>query len=172
MEALRRWLFPEQTRHLQGARALSIAFRTLHMIGFAVLLGGHAFAVDAERLWPSLWLTILSGLGLIALEMYAAGLYWLFLGKGIMVLVKLALLLLIPLFWESRVLLLLLVVVIGSVSSHMPARFRHYSLLHQRTIGPGVPLQYAFSAPSPAVARTASFYDRDLKRNGGKKTER
>jgi len=164
MEALRRWLFPEQTRHLQGARALSITFRTFHMIGFGVLLGGHVFAVEAEKLLPSLWLTIMSGLGLIALEMSAAGLYWLFLGKGIMILAKLALLLMVPFFWESRLILLLLIVVIASVGSHMPARYRHYSLLHQRVIGPGkVPLH-----PSPALwpraAVVASLDDRDLKR--------
>ena len=164
MEALRRWLFPEQTRHLQGARAFSITFRTLHMIGFGVLLGGHAFVVDAERLMPYFWVTIVSGVGLIALEVYAAGLYWLFLGKGIMVLVKLALLLLVPVFWEGRVPLLLLVLAIASVSSHMPARYRHYSFLHQRTIGPEIPLRYTLSAPCPAVAPTASLYDRDLER--------
>ncbi|MBI3779734.1 MAG: hypothetical protein HY278_01550 [candidate division NC10 bacterium] len=164
MEALRRWLFPEQTRHLQGARALSITFRTFHMIGFGVLLGGHVFAVESERLLPYLWLAILSGLGLIALEMYGAGLYWLSLGKGIMVLVKLALLLLIPFFWESRVLLLLLVLAIASVGSHMPARYRHYSLLHQRVIGPGEAPRHPSPALWPRTAAVASLDDRDLSR--------
>jgi len=163
VEALRRWLFPEQTRHLQGARAWSIAFRTLHMIGFGVLLGGHVFAVDAEKLLPSLWLTILSGLGLIALEMYAAGLYWLFLGKGIMILAKLALLLMVPFFWESRLILLFLIVVIASVGSHMPARYRHYSLLHRRLIGPGEALRHPSPALWPIAAGVASLDDRDLK---------
>ncbi|GEM_PF-3980138 len=74
MEALRRWLFPKQTRHLQGARAFSITFRTLHMIGFGALLGGHAFTVDTDRLLPCLWLAILSGFGLIALKLHAEGL--------------------------------------------------------------------------------------------------
>ena len=165
MEALRRWLFPEQTRHLQGARALSITFRTLHMIGFGVLLGGHAFAVDAERLWPSLWLTILSGLSLIALEVYAAGLYWLFLGKGIMILVKLALLLIVPFFWESRLMLLLLIVVLASVGSHMPARYRHYSLLHQRLIGPAYALRPALPTLWPEATARASLDDADLNRS-------
>ena len=157
-ELMRQWFFPEQIRFLPGARAWSITFRTLHLAAFGVLLGGHAFAVDAEKLLPSLWLTILSGIGLVALEVYASGLYWLFLGKGITVLVKLGILLAIPLFWEARVLLLLLVVGIASVGSHMPARFRHYSVLHGRVIGPGEALRYGLSALG-AEAATASAFD-------------
>jgi hypothetical protein len=51
-----------------------------------------------------------------------------------MVYVKLVLLIAAGVWWEQRVLFLLLVVVVGSVGSHMPARFRHYSFLHGRTI--------------------------------------
>lgn len=149
-ELLRRWFLPEQTRFLPRSRAWSIAFRTIHLAAFGLLLGGHAFAVDPDKLLPSLWLTILSGLGLIALEMYASGLYWLFLGKGIMVAVKLGLLLAIPVFWEARVALLLLVVVIASVGSHMPSRYRHYSVLHRRVIMAGEPLRPPIRGPQPA----------------------
>jgi membrane protein implicated in regulation of membrane protease activity len=96
-----------------------------------------------------------SGLGLIALEIYAVGLYWLFLGKGIMVLIKLGLLLLIPLFWEARVALLLLVVGIASVGSHMPARYRHYSVLHRRALGPEESLRPVPFSSGPAAAAVA-----------------
>ena len=157
IETIRRWLFPEEIRFLPGARAWSVAFRTLHLAAFGVLVGGHAFAVDAERLLPSLTLTILSGIGLVILELYAAGLYWVFLGKGITVLVKLGILLAIPFFWEDRVLLFLLVVGIASVSSHMPARFRHYSLLHGRVIVPGEPLGHGLSPVGPEVATITVF---------------
>ena len=160
----RTWFFPERVRFLPGARAWSIAFRTLHLAAFGMLLGGHTFGVDAEKLLPSLWLTILSGIGLIALEVCAAGLYWLFLGKGIMVLVKLGLLLLVPIFWEQRLALLLLVVVIASVGSHMPARFRHYCVLHRRVIGPGEPLRFIPAALQPEVAAVAAFDEGDSKR--------
>ena len=152
-ELLRHWFFPEQIRFLPGARGWSIAFRTLHLAAFGLVLGGHAFSVDAEKLLAYLWLTILSGLGLIALEVYAEGLYWLFLGKGITVLVKLGLLLIVPIFWEQRLALLLLVVGIASVGSHMPARFRHYSFLHRRVIVAGEPLRYG---PSPLGAEDAT----------------
>lgn len=138
---VRRQLFPETTRRLPHARAISVALRTAHLATFGFLLGGHAFGVDANRLVPYLWVTILSGLGLVATEVYAVGLYWLVLGKGLAVLAKLGLLLAVPLFWEQRVPILLIVVAIASVGSHMPARYRHYSLLHRREIGPDVPLR-------------------------------
>lgn len=158
-EIIRQWLFPEQVRFLPGARAWSITLRTLHLAAFGMLLGGYAFAVDAEKLLTSLWLTILSGIGLIALEVYTAGLYWVFLGKGITVLVKLGILLAIPLLWEVRVLLLLLVVGIASVGSHMPARFRHYSFLHGRVIVPGEPLRHGL-APMGAEVVTINALDK------------
>ena len=164
IEQIRQWFFPEQMRFLPGARAWSITFRTVHLAAFGVLLGGHAFGVDAEMLWPSLWLTILSGIGLIVLEVYTQGLYWVFLGKGIMVLVKLGILLAIPLFWEARVLLLLLVVGIASVGSHMPARFRHYSVLHGRVIVQGEPLRYGLSPMGAEAAPVTALDDGPVER--------
>jgi hypothetical protein len=47
----------------------------------------------------------------------------------------------VPLFWDYRLPILLAVVVIASVGSHMPARFRYYSVLQREIIrdgcGPG-----------------------------------
>src|SRR3972149_12079763 len=88
VETLRCWFFPERMRFLPGTRAMSIAFRTLHLAAFGILIGGHAFELHTDRLLLYLWLTILSGVGLIALEVYAVGLYWLVLGEGVMGLAK------------------------------------------------------------------------------------
>jgi len=154
-KVFRNRFFPEKARRLPGSRAWSITFRTLHLAAFGVLLGGHAFAVEADKLLPYLYLTILSGIGLIALEMYAVGLYWLFLGKGLMVLAKLGILLAVPFFWEQRLALLLVVVVVASVGSHMPARFRHYSVLHRRVIGPEESLHHVILSRRPAAAAVA-----------------
>jgi hypothetical protein len=101
---------------------------------FGALLGGHVFEVDPSRLLPFLVATVLSGAGLMALEM-SATCAWLFMGKGLAVLAKLLLLASVPLFWEQRVPLLLFVVVVASVGAHMPARLRHYSLLPQGAQG-------------------------------------
>ena len=120
-----------------GQRGISIALRTLHLASFGILLGGHAFAIEADRLIPTFYLTLASGIGLMGVEVYVNGLQWFFLGKGVSVLLKMAILLAVPLFWGHRVLLLLLVVVVASVGSHMPARYRHYSFLHGRVVKAG-----------------------------------
>jgi hypothetical protein len=69
----------------------------------------------------------------MGLELYSSC-KWFYQGKGVLVLVKLLLTAAVAVFWEYRVWLLLAVLVIGSVGSHMPGRFRYYSLLHRRVI--------------------------------------
>ena len=105
-----------------------------------ILLGGHAFDVSAERLVSSLWLCIATG---VALSISEAGprLLWFHQLRGLMTLTKLLLMCTVPLFWSHRLAILLVVVVIGSVGAHMPARFRYYSVIHREVIrgscGPG-----------------------------------
>ena len=117
-------LFPDPPRRIPRHRALGLALRTAHLMTFGALLGGHLFDVDPARLMPFLMVTIASGVALLALEL-ASTCAWLLMGKGLIVLVKLAILLAVPLCWEYRVPLLLLVVAVASVGSHMPSRFRH-----------------------------------------------
>ena len=131
-----RWyrvLFPDPPRPLPYARALSIALRTLHIATVGILLGGHAFEVPAVRLLPWLSLSIISGAGLIGLELYSSC-KWLYQGKGVLVLLKLLLIAAVAVFWEQRLWLLLAALVLGSVGSHMPGRFRYYSIIHRRVI--------------------------------------
>jgi hypothetical protein len=115
-------------------RAWNVALRTLHLMAFGTLLGGHVWDVAPERVWPALAATAASGLALVALELYR-DLGWLFLGKGLVVLLKLVVLLTVPIFWEARVPILLLVVALASVGAHMPARYRMYSVRERRVVG-------------------------------------
>ena len=115
------------------ARACKIALRTAHLVAAAMILGGHAFNAPAGELRLWLFLAIASGAGLILLEAYPS-LHFVFEGWGVLTLLKLALLIAIPFAWSARVPILLAVMVIGSVGSHMPARFRHYSLLYRKVI--------------------------------------
>ncbi len=126
-------LFPATPRRIPHERWINIAVRTAHLTTSSILLGGHVFAVSADRLILSLYLTIASGVGLVLLELYTSC-RWIYLGKGALVILKLALLIAAGVWWEERVVFLLLVVLIGSVGSHMPARFRYYSLIHGRVI--------------------------------------
>lgn len=122
---------------LSGTRALSITFRTLHLASFGILLGGHMFGIEAERLLSALYFTIGSGVGLLAAEIRATGFGWFCMGKGMQVLVKLAILLAVPFLWAYRVPLLLAIVVVASVGSHMPSRYRHYSFRYGRLVHGG-----------------------------------
>ena len=129
-------------RHVfSSTRAWNIAIRTAHIATMGILLGGHAFDVPKADLETSHWWCIGTGIVLVAIE---AGprLTWFHQGRGLMVLAKMALIGAVPLFWDYRLPILLVVVVIGSVGSHMPARFRYYSVLRREVIrgsdGPGV----------------------------------
>jgi hypothetical protein len=105
-----------------------------------VLLGGHAFDVIPERLEVVLWLTIGTGLALAAVE-FGGRLLWFHQGRGLMTMAKVALVLLVPLAWDFRLAILLLVVVIGSIGSHMPGRYRYFSVVYRQVMhdgsGPG-----------------------------------
>ena len=122
-------LFPLVPRSLPYNRGISIGFRTLHLLASGLLIGGHAFGAEPQRLIGLLYLTAGSGLGLILLELYRS-FDWVYQGMGLLVILKAVITASAGLWWEQRVPLLCLVVVLGSVGSHMPARYRHYSLLH------------------------------------------
>jgi hypothetical protein len=81
-KAFLNWAFPPHTRLLKHARGISLAVRTIHIAAFGILLGGYVFTVAPTMLLPSLYLTILGGLGLMVLEAYGVGFYWLFMGRG------------------------------------------------------------------------------------------
>ena len=104
-----------------------------------MLLGGHAFDVPGEKLFLCLWLTIGTG---AALGVSEAGprLLWFHQGRGLATLLKLGLLLAVPFLWDHwhlRLAVLLVVVVVGSVGSHMPARFRYFSVIYRQVINTG-----------------------------------
>jgi hypothetical protein len=120
-------LAPDPPRRIPGHRVMSVSLRTVHLATFGILVGGHVFDVEASRLIAFLAATVASGAGLVALEL-ASTFDWLRTVKGLAVIAKLALLALIPVFWEHRVVMLVAAVVFASVVSHMPGRFRHARL--------------------------------------------
>lgn len=118
---------------LRSGRFWNIAFRTFHIAVIGILLGGHVFDVPESRLWGPLWLVIGSGAALTALEAWSNW-YWPHQGRGVLVMAKVLLLCVIPFAWTCRVPILLTVVVIASVGSHMPGRFRYYSLYYRQVL--------------------------------------
>lgn len=118
---------------LPTARFWNITFRTLHIGVMAGLVGGHVFDIPRARIVPWLLATIGTGLVLTGIET-GGRLKWVYQGRGIFVLCKLALLGLIPWLWDQRVVILMGVIIIASVGSHMPGRFRYYSVVHRRVL--------------------------------------
>ncbi len=112
---------------ITSRRAWNIACRTLHIGVSGVLVGGHVFDVDRERLVLWLNLTIISGVGLMALEANRRW-RWFHEGRGVLTILKLLLICLIPWLWVYRGWLLAAVIVLASVGSHMPARYRYRSV--------------------------------------------
>ncbi|HJN46387.1 MAG: hypothetical protein CL477_18985 [Acidobacteria bacterium] len=106
-------------------RALNIAFRTAHIATTSVLVGGLVFGVERDRLDLSLGLTIATGLGLVAVEI-ATRPHWLREGRGLMTMVKLAVLSTVPWASDARLPILVTAITVASVGSHMPARFRYF----------------------------------------------
>ena len=130
---LRSLLLPDPRRRLPHGRALNVASRTAHLAATGTLLGGHVFGVQADALLPWLWAAIGSGAVMLALELYTSVDWFTQIG-GLSVLLKLALLCLIPFAWAARVPLLFAVVAVAGIGSHMPGKYRHYSLLYRRVM--------------------------------------
>jgi hypothetical protein len=117
-------------------RALNIGLRTAHLCAMGIVLGGFVFGVAPARLAVSLWVTVGTGLLLTGAEIGFRA-TWFHEGRGLMTIVKLLLLCALPLVHGARLPLLFAVVVIGSVGSHMPGRFRHYSVLRREILERG-----------------------------------
>ncbi len=126
-----RW---DRPRPLPGARALRTTLRTLHLIAFGALYGGHIYSVPAQSLRWALLATVASGVALMSLEVYRTPL-WLVQIRGLATLFKMALVFAVAVAWDARIWLLTLAVVTGGVVSHMPSRYRYYSVVHGRVIG-------------------------------------
>jgi hypothetical protein len=130
---LRALFLPEPRRRLPHARAWNVGARTIHLAATGLLLGGHFFGVDADTLLPWLYVAIASGAVMFAVELYSS-FEWLTEVGGLAVVLKLALLCAIPFAWSARVPLLFAVVAVAGIGSHMPGKYRHYSVQHRRVM--------------------------------------
>lgn len=112
-------------RDFRGLRWLRTTLRTAHIAAFAGLVGGHVFDVSPGQLEPWLYATIGSGAALVALNLYQTT-RWLIEVRGVVVMLKLLLLCMIPLWWSARLPILFAVIVLSSYVSHMPGRYRYW----------------------------------------------
>jgi hypothetical protein len=120
-------------RRLPHQRAWNITARTVHLGATGILLGGHVFGLPDASLYPYLASAILSGAVLIAIEAYATP-AWAHQICALVVYVKLALLCVIPFWWDARVPILLGVLALASAGAHAPRSIRHYSVIVRRVM--------------------------------------
>jgi hypothetical protein len=108
-------------------RWLRIGCRTTHLLCMAMLVGGHFFAQAADTLRPWLYGTIATGAGLWATDL---GQGWQYLRevRAMTVLLKLVLVASVAWLWDWRVPMLFAVVLLSGVVSHMPGRYRYWTL--------------------------------------------
>lgn len=95
-------LFPKEPRNLPFRRTIRILFRALHIMTAGILLGGHVFNQPVALLEPWLWATVITGTIILLTDLHSS-LAILFEIRGIAVLMKIILLLLVPVFWEQRI---------------------------------------------------------------------
>lgn len=126
-------LFPSPRREFTGQRWVRISIRTAHLVAMAFLVGGVAGGNAPLEATYAFWGTVATGVAFVALELYNTGV-WLFQLKGLAVMVKVLLLAAAAAAPDSALGLLIVSIVIGGISSHMPGRYRYYSIWHGREI--------------------------------------
>ncbi len=125
------WLVPHHKRPLPGKRWLSIMLRSLHLVGIAGLAGAYLYDVPESQWQPYLLLAVISGLLMLAKELYVDGL-WLLQLRGQLVVGKL-LLLGYGLVWfdQPEAWIYILVILISGIIAHAPGKVRYYSLWYR-----------------------------------------
>jgi hypothetical protein len=126
-------IFPRESRFFPGQRWVNVLFRTLHLVGLGGLGAGFLYpaADDSWRIY--LDLVLLSGVGLMLISLYSNGI-WLLQLRGQVILLKLLLLAMIPLFPGVTETLFILVILLSGWISHATGDVRYYSLFHRRRI--------------------------------------
>lgn len=123
--ALARLLFPDPPRGFRCKRALEISLRSLHVLSAGLLVGAFAFGGDAG---PWLAATVATGLSIVALDCYESAAFLLQV-RGALVLVKVAALVLLPLFHPHEAWVLGGLVLVSVLSSHAPGKVRYFLLV-------------------------------------------
>ena len=116
---------------LTALRVYKLLARTVHLIAIAGLVGGHMFGAPLAPLRLLLCLSIITGVAMCALEAYPNR-HFLYEGWALLLWLKLVVLMLVPVFWNARRPILIVVVVIASVGSHMPRALRHWTPFHNQ----------------------------------------
>jgi hypothetical protein len=116
---------------LTALRLYKLFARTVHLIAIAGLVGGHMFGAPLASLRLLLYLSVVTGLAMCALEAYPHRRFF-YEGWALLLWLKLVVLMLVPVFWNARRPILIVTLVIASLGSHMPRALRHWTPFHKQ----------------------------------------
>ena len=119
------FLFPATPRSFPGQRWVKIGLRGLHVLCAGVYLGALVFAVEGEVGQPWFFAALISGILLLSIDLFETTAFLLQL-RGIVVLLKLALLAALPHLGPAAVWVLGAAVIGSVISSHAPSSFRYF----------------------------------------------
>jgi hypothetical protein len=128
-------LFPAIPRDFPQRRNIRTLLRALHILSAGTLLGGHIFDMPVPILMPWLYATIITGTLILITDLHATACV-LFEIRGIAIIIKLMLMLAIAVWFEARVPLLCIILLIGVYGSHMPKYQRHKMLFFEKRFQP------------------------------------
>lgn len=114
-------------------RIVNIILRTIHLIGLLGVGGNILFDVAPALVSPWLWLSVLSGTGLMALSIYTSRLFLIQL-RGLTILIKTFLLILIVYTDGFDLELLIVITILSGLIAHAPGNVRYYSIFHGRRV--------------------------------------
>jgi len=113
-----------------GKRWLKISCRSLHLLGFAGVFASTLGGSDALAYWL---LTIISGMGLLALEALS-NLIWFIQIRAVAMYIKMALLAGFFYYPELAWHILAAMILLSGLISHAPGSVRYFSVVHMKKV--------------------------------------
>ncbi len=110
-----------EKRMIPFDQPIKIAILFFHFIGFSVWYGGAVIGGEVPAIFPAM--TVVSGVFLVARELYKDGLVWLRVSEGVLTILKVVLLV-ATVFIGYVVVFLSVVMLCGLLSSHLPEEVR------------------------------------------------
>jgi len=114
-------------RQIPFDQPIKIAILFFHFIGFSVWYGGAVIGGEVPDIFPAM--AVVSGMFLVARELYKDGFVWLRVNEGVLTMVKVVLLVVTVGFIGYVVVFLSVVMLCGLLSSHLPEEVRERRFL-------------------------------------------
>jgi hypothetical protein len=122
--ALLQQILPDTPRDFPGRRITRSILRTVHILGGGVLIGAYLFTQPESIIKVWYFTAVLSRLLLFLTDLHASFAVF-FEWRGLSILTKIGLLLVMPLIPGMEVYILAFILAIGAISSHLSRNFRH-----------------------------------------------